>query len=52
MKTLFFAAIILVSSTCFSQKLYWTSEFGGQHSNGAIISYDFGLSEISTTVTL
>lgn len=35
-----------------AQKLLWTSEYGGDNSNGAIISYDLATGSIETPVSL
>jgi uncharacterized repeat protein (TIGR03803 family) len=39
-------------STAFSQKLYWTSSYGGTYSNGAIIEYDLISEQIATKYSL
>lgn len=40
MKQILLLIFFLLASTAFSKKLLWTSEFGGDNSNGALISYD------------
>lgn len=44
--------MILTLNQVFSQKILWTSEFGGQNSNGAIIQYDLSTNQISTPLSL
>lgn len=41
-----------LSTTSFSQKLLWTSQYGGENSNGAIIQYDLSNSELTTKYSL
>ena len=49
---LIFIALISISTTGFSQKLLFTSEFGGENSNGAIISYDLATNTTRTQLSL
>ena len=48
-RTLLPLLFFLIVSTVFSQKVLWTSEFGGQNSNGSICTYDFEDNSISVS---
>ncbi|SNR41674.1 Gloeo_Verruco repeat-containing protein [Lutibacter agarilyticus] len=45
-------AVLLLSATTHSQKMFWTSYFGGENSNGAIIQYDLVTDQLSTKFSL
>jgi hypothetical protein len=49
---LLYITLFSLSITGYSQKLLWTSEFGGDNSNGAIISYDLDNNSTNTQLSL
>lgn len=51
-KTLLTLIFLFSLNIGFSQKLIWTSGFGGANSNGAVVSYDFGNTNLSNEFDL
>ena len=51
-KTLLTVTLFSVLTSGFSQKLLFTSEFGGDNSNGAIVSYDLNNNTTSNQLSL
>lgn len=52
MKKIILYAAFFISLQGFSQKLLFTSEYGGDNSNGAIVSYDLSNNSTSTQLSL
>ena len=51
-KLILILALISTTSILNAQQLLYTSEFGGENSNGAIISYDFATGQTSNMLSL
>lgn len=52
MKKIILYTAFFISLQGFSQKLLFTSEYGGDNSNGAIVSYDLSNNSTSTQLSL
>ena len=50
--TLTLFTIVLACASSFSQKLLWTSYFGGDNSNGSIVEYDLSSQQLATKYSL
>ena len=52
MKKITLFSFILLAINSYSQKLFWTSYFGGDNSNGSIVEYDLISDQLSTKYSL